>query len=75
MRIHRALARSGVASRRKAEELVAAGRVRINGTVARTGQSVDPQRDEIMVDGKRIAAPLRAQWLILNKPEIGRAHV
>ncbi len=68
MRIHRALGRAGVASRRKAEELVAAGRVRINGTIARTGQSVDPQQDEITVDGKRIAAPLRTQWLVLNKP-------
>ena len=52
MRIQRALARAGVASRRKAEELVAAGRVRINGEVARTGQSVEPGRDSITVDGK-----------------------
>ena len=34
--------------------MVAAGRVKINGTVARTGQSVDPTKDEITVDGKRI---------------------
>ena len=40
MRIQRALARAGVASRRKAEELVAAGRVRVNGEVAVTGQPV-----------------------------------
>ena len=53
MRIQRALARAGVASRRRAEELVAAGRVRVNGVVAVTGQSVDPDRDEITVDGKR----------------------
>ncbi len=68
MRIHRALARAGVASRRKAEELVAAGRVRINGEVARTGQSVDPTRDTITVDGRAIARPPAAQWVVLHKP-------
>jgi 23S rRNA pseudouridine2605 synthase len=71
MRIQRALARAGVASRRHAEELVAAGRVTVNGAVARIGQSVDPLVDRILVDGKRIsAAPPteRATWLVLNKP-------
>lgn len=68
MRIHRALARAGIASRRKAEELVAAGRVRVNGAVARTGQSVDPARDEITVDGKRIALPPPPRWIVLHKP-------
>lgn len=50
MRIQRALARAGVASRRRAEELVASGRVRVNGTVAVTGQSVDTDADTITVD-------------------------
>ena len=69
MRIQRALARAGVASRRAAEELVAAGRVRINGVVAKTGQSCDPATDKITVDGKAIAAPpATAKWLVLNKP-------
>ena len=68
MRIQRALARAGVASRRAAEELVAAGRVRINGVTAVTGQSVVPEQDEITVDGKRVAAPAAAQWVVLNKP-------
>ena len=68
MRIQRALARAGVASRRAAEELVAAGRVRINGTVAATGQSVDPARDEITVDGKPVATPAATHWIVLNKP-------
>lgn len=69
MRIQRALARAGVASRRKAEELIAAGRVRVNGAPASIGQSVDPERDAIVVDGKAIAAPPeRATWLVLNKP-------
>jgi 23S rRNA pseudouridine2605 synthase len=68
MRIQRALARAGVASRRKAEELVAAGRVRVNGTVAQTGQSVDPNQDKITVDGKAVALPAALGWIVLNKP-------
>ncbi len=69
MRIQRALARAGIASRRKAEELVAAGRVRINGEVARTGQSVDPARDVVTVDGQRVAQPAASKkWLVLHKP-------
>jgi 23S rRNA pseudouridine2605 synthase len=69
MRIQRALARAGVASRRKAEELIAEGRVKVNGTVATTGQAVDPSKDVIVVDNKQIAAPAKTtEWLMLNKP-------
>jgi len=68
MRIQRAIARAGVASRRAADDLVAAGRVRINGRVAVIGESVDPAQDEILVDGKPIAAPAQSRWLVLNKP-------
>jgi 23S rRNA pseudouridine2605 synthase len=68
MRIQRAIARAGIASRRAAEELVAAGRVRINGSVALIGQNVDPQRDEILVDGKLVEQPTQVRWIVLNKP-------
>src|ERR1700682_6679110 len=68
MRIQRALARAGVASRRGAEELVAAGRVQINGAVATTGQSVDPSRDTITLDGKKVGAPAASRWIGLNQP-------
>ena len=68
MRIQRALARAGVASRRRSEELVSAGRVQINGVVAVTGQSVDPDRDTITVDGKSVSQPTGYHWLVLNKP-------
>lgn len=68
MRIQRALARAGVASRRKAEALITAGRVRVNGEVAHTGQVVDPSRDEIVVDGETLRAPRKAEWIVLNKP-------
>jgi len=71
MRIQRALARAGVASRRHAEELVAAGRVTINDHVAQIGETVHPDHDRIAVDGKRIGAvatSAHATWLVLNKP-------
>jgi 23S rRNA pseudouridine2605 synthase len=68
MRIQRALARAGIASRRKAEDLIAAGRVSVNGMVAVIGQSVNPSTDAIMVDGKRIGAPPAFTWLVFNKP-------
>ena len=68
MRIQRAIARAGVASRRAADDLVAAGRVRINGRVAQTGESVNPERDEITVDGKTLARPTQIRWIVLNKP-------
>lgn len=71
MRIQRALARAGVASRRKAEELIAAGRVRVNGRVARLGDSVEVGKDTLTVDGHAVAAPPSAEsatWIVLNKP-------
>jgi 23S rRNA pseudouridine2605 synthase len=68
MRIQRALARAGVASRRGAEELIAAGRVTVNGEVAHVGQSVDPAADRIAVDGKPVGPPRAAEWIVLNKP-------
>jgi len=68
MRIQRALARAGILSRRKAEELVANGRVTVNGSPAQVGQTVDPERDVIMVDGERIGAPAPTEWFVLHKP-------
>ena len=54
IRIQKALSEAGVASRRAAEELVRQGRVTINGRKAEIGQSVNPDRDVIAVDGKRV---------------------
>jgi 23S rRNA pseudouridine2605 synthase len=67
MRLQRALARAGVTSRRKAEELIRAGRVRVDGTVATLGSSVDPERQRVSVDGKAVR-PAAAAWFALNKP-------
>jgi len=69
MRLHRALARAGLASRRRAEVLIGEGRVRVNGTIAHIGQGVDPNADVVEVDGRRVnlrAAP--SAWLVLHKP-------
>jgi 23S rRNA pseudouridine2605 synthase len=68
MRLQRALARAGIASRRKAEEMIAAGRVSVNGAVAHTGQSVNPLKDVITVDGQKVGAPVASKWVLLNKP-------
>lgn len=67
MRLQRALARAGVTSRRKAEDLIRAGRVRVDGRVASLGMSVDPARQRLAVDGRSVRAGPKA-WLALNKP-------
>lgn len=67
MRLHRALARSGVASRRRAEALIRAGLVRVNGTVGSIGQQVDPDSDVITVRGRRVK-PVAPVWIALHKP-------
>ncbi len=67
MRLQRALARAGVASRRRAEDLIRAGRVKVNGRVAEIGESVDPDTDLITVGGRRIAQS-QSVWIALNKP-------
>lgn len=68
MRLQRALARAGVTSRRKAEDLIRAGRVRVDGAVAAIGATVDPQRQRITVDGAAVRPAARASWFALNKP-------
>jgi len=68
MRLQRALARAGVTSRRKAEDLIRAGRVRVDGQVATIGSSVDPDSQKVTVDGRRVRAATRTTWIALNKP-------
>ena len=55
MRLHRALARAGLASRRRAEVLIGEGRVRVNGAIAHIGQGVDPNADVVEVDGRKVS--------------------
>jgi pseudouridine synthase len=66
-RLQKLLAAAGVTSRRRAEALVAAGRVRVNGRVAQVGDSADPELDRIELDGRAVQAEPPAFWL-LHKP-------
>ena len=68
MRLQRALARAGVASRRKAEDLIRAGRVRVDGQIATIGMSADPDSQKITVDGRQVRGATRTTWIALNKP-------
>lgn len=67
-RLQKILAAAGVASRRASEELIAAGRVTVNGTKAELGDRVDPVTAEIHVDGERIVTDRSRVYLAINKP-------
>jgi len=67
-RLQKAMAAAGVASRRASEELIAEGRVTVNGEVAELGRKVDPASDDIRVDGERINADPDKVYVLLNKP-------
>jgi 23S rRNA pseudouridine2605 synthase len=67
-RLQKIIAQAGLASRRKAEELIRQGKVRVNGAVVtELGTRVDPGADRIEVDGRRIARE-RPVYILLNKP-------
>ena len=70
IRIQKALSDGGILSRRKAEEYVAAGRITVNGRPAVPGNPVDPDRDVIAIDGRRIWFEKRREslYIMLNKP-------
>src|SRR5208283_1639225 len=69
-RLQKIIAAAGVASRRKAEELIAAGRVQVNGqVVTELGTKADPEQDHIRVDGKLLQGPERYTYVVLNKPK------
>ncbi len=67
MRLQRALARAGVASRRASEELIREGKVRVDGKVGTIGSSVDPGRQKITVNGRAVHLKPR-RWLAFHKP-------
>lgn len=69
-RLQKVIARSGVASRRAAEDLIRDGRVTVNGEkVEELGLKVDPEKDHIKVDGKRLRMPEDFVYLLMNKPK------
>lgn len=67
-RLQKVLARAGIASRRGSEELIAAGRVTVNGATAQLGQSADPEQDRISVDGRPIARAEQLVHYAVHKP-------
>jgi 23S rRNA pseudouridine2605 synthase len=68
-RLQKYLARAGLASRRAAETLITAGRVKVNGTIVRElGTKVDGNKDLVVVDGKPAVAPNEKSWFLLYKP-------
>ncbi len=69
LRLQKYLAEAGVASRRGGEELIAAGRVSVNGTVAQIGMSVDPERDTVTLDGKPVGKKEEIITVALYKPK------
>jgi len=69
-RLQKIIAAAGIASRRKAEELITSGRVQVNGkAVTELGSKADPEHDHIRVDGKLLHGPERYSYVVLNKPK------
>jgi len=69
-RLQKIIAAAGVASRRKAEELITSGHVQVNGTViTELGSKADPELDHIRVNGKLLQGEQRHVYLLLNKPK------
>jgi 23S rRNA pseudouridine2605 synthase len=67
-RLQKVLAAAGVGSRRASEELIARGKVLVDGRIARLGDKVDPATAEIYVNGERVVADTRLVYLAMNKP-------
>jgi len=69
-RLQKIIAAAGIASRRRAEEMIASGRVSVNGQiVSELGTKADPSSDHIRVDGKLLRGAQRHVYLVLNKPK------
>ena len=67
-RLQKILSGRGVCSRRKAEEYITAGRVRVNGITAKLGDIADPELDEILLDGKPLPSASEYVYIMLHKP-------
>jgi 23S rRNA pseudouridine2605 synthase len=67
-RLHKVLASYGIASRRRAEEMIASGEVTLNGTIAHVGDAADPEVDLIRVRGEMLGPRTANLYLALNKP-------
>lgn len=68
VRLQKFMAECGVASRRKCEDLIAAGKVKVNGHVASIGDKINPKKDIVAVHGKKINKSEKMYYIMLNKP-------
>ncbi|MBO4383687.1 MAG: rRNA pseudouridine synthase [Clostridia bacterium] len=68
VRLQKYLADCGIASRRKSEELIAAGKVRVNGQTAKIGDEVDPKKDQVTVEGRKVRQDNELRYIMLHKP-------
>ena len=67
-RLQKYLSECSVASRRKSEELIKQGKVKVNGRVATLGDKVDTKKDTVTVNGKKVVAQKQKYYIMLNKP-------
>ena len=67
-RLQKILSGAGICSRRKAEEYLTAGRVKVNGISASLGDKADPERDVVEVDGAAVTSPAAHTYIMLHKP-------
>ena len=67
-RLQKLLSEAGICSRRKAEEYICAGRVKVNGFTAKLGDRADLAEDQVALDGKRLEEIKKTVWLMLHKP-------
>lgn len=67
-RLQKFLSECSVASRRKSEELIKRGKVKVNGKIASLGDKVDPKKDTVTVSGKKVVAVKQKYYIMLNKP-------
>lgn len=67
-RLQKFLSECSVASRRKSEELIKQGKVKVNGKIASLGDKVDPKKDTVTVSGKKVIAVKQKYYIMLNKP-------
>lgn len=68
IRLQKYLSQCAVASRRKSEELILAGKVKVNGKVAGLGDKVSPRKDEVTVSGKKVVMNRKHYYIMLHKP-------
>lgn len=68
IRLQKYMSENGIASRRKSEEMILAGKVKVNGHIASLGDKVDPVRDKITVSGKRVVRNKNKMYIMLHKP-------